>query len=419
MNYKPNPLLYGANERFCSAFRLAVNTRFEVDAAILEAAVAKAVKRYPYFSVRPAREGENLILQSNPLPIPVFADDRAVTLGTEESNNHLLTFGCSGNTVFLDASHYIADGMGITPFLKTVLYLYVSEVYGDEGIELDEIQMPEDTPCEGEYAYPFSIAPVEVDEFAIPRTAPKDVYKLDPDAFDNGGLYSYYLRIPQKAMMSKAHPADGSPISFLTVMIYRALCALDQNIELPVVSHVQHQYRAAVNAPLSHDSLVCYVPVTFSERAKGKSIERQNTVVRGQVILGSERDADLAAVNRLISAFPSESASFAEKHKAMAEYAAQSINGKTFGISYVGKLDWSGLERYIDEVYAYIGEKHTSDMLLVEVMAVGDDFSISFMQSGKGERYLRSFIDRMSECDIPVSVVGEGRYKLCDTRLPN
>ena len=417
MNFKPNPLLYGANERFCSAFRLAVNTRFEVDAALLAAAVEKAAKRYPYFTVRPVREGDNLILQSNPLPIPVFSDDRAVTLGTEESNGHLLTLGCSGKAIYLDASHYIADGMGITPFLKTVLYLYVAEAFGNDGIELDEIQMPEDSVAEGEFAYPFPSAPVEVDEIALPRTAPREVYELDPDAFDKDGLYSYYLRIPQKAMMSKAHPADGSPISFLTVMIYRALCSLDSEIRLPVVSHVQHQYRAAVSAPLSHDSLVCYVPVTFYERAKGQSIERQNTVVRGQVILGSERDADLVAVNRLIAAFPSDG-SFEEKRKAMAEYASQSIYGKTFGISYVGKLDWSGLEQYIDEVYAYIGEKHTSNMLLMEVMAVGDDFSISFMQSGKGERYLRAFIDQMSECDIPVRVVGEGRYNLCDTRLP-
>ena len=101
----------------------------------------------------------------------------------------------------------------------------------------------------------------------------------------------------------------------------------------------------------------------------------------------------------------------------MARYAENSTHGKTFGISYVGKIDWCGLGCYIDDLHAYIGEKHTKNMLLIEVMAVGEDFSLTFMQSGRGEKYLNAFVEQIRALGIPVSLVGEERYTLCHVNL--
>ena len=77
----------------------------------------------------------------------------------------------------------------------------------------------------------------------------------------------------------------------------------------------------------------------------------------------------------------------------------------------------SGLDRYVEDLHVYIGEKYTENMLLIEVMTVGEDFSLTFMQSGRGEKYLNAFIEEIRAQDIPVALVGEERYKLCDTGL--
>ena len=98
-----------------------------VDYDLLSRSVEKVMERYPYFCVRPAREGETLVLRYNDQPLPVFPDDRTVTLGSEESRGHLISFGCKDKTIFIDASHYIADGMGIDPLMKTLLYFYASK----------------------------------------------------------------------------------------------------------------------------------------------------------------------------------------------------------------------------------------------------------------------------------------------------
>lgn len=416
MIFKPNPLLYGANENFYSTFRLAVRMKDCVDHELLSKSVASAIVRYPYFSVCPKRDGDDLILRYNPRPVSVFPDDRTVTLGSEQSNGHLISFGCKDNTIFLDGSHYLTDGMGVFPFLKTLLLQYVTQRYGADGIRTDDIRLPDSPVDRSEYAYPFPQRVIEQGDLTISPKEPEQAYGLDPDAFDKEGLYAYHLRFSQRAMMAKATSSDGSPISFLSVLLYRTLHKLDPHISQPIVAHVQHQYRAVLRAPLSHHSLVSYIPVTLTPRLRNRDIEKQNTVVRGQVILMGGAEADRAAVNRLIAAFP-EHASFKEKQSAMAEYAEHSIEGKTFGISYVGKTDWCGMEAYVQDLHAYIGEKHTKNMLIVEVMTVGEDFSLTFMQSGKGEKYLNAFIEELHALDISASIVGEERYKLCDTLL--
>ena len=416
MNFKPNPLLYGANESFFSTFRLAVRMKDAVDYDLLTRCTERAMVRYPYFCVCPKLEGEELVLRHNDRPLPVFPDDRTVTLGGEESAGHLVSFGCKDKTIFIDVSHYLADGMGVEPLMKTLLCLYACARYGSEGLETERIRMPDSPVLAGEHAYPFPDKMIKVEEFGVLPQAPQSAYSLQPDAFDEGGLYAYHLRIPQKAMMAKASSSDGSPVSFLSVLLYRALHQLDRNIDQPIVAHVQHQYRAALHTPMSHHSLVNYIPVVLSPRLSGWQVEKQNTVVRGQVILKGGNEADIMSVNRLIETFPSD-APFADKKKAMARYAENSTHEKTFGISYVGKMDWCGLERYVEDLHVYIGEKHTKHMLLIEVMTVGEDFSLTFMQSGRGEKYLSAFVEEVRALDIPVRVVGEERYTLCNTNI--
>ena len=54
----------------------------------------------------------------------------------------------------------------------------------------------------------------------------------------------------------------------------------------------------------------------------------------------------------------------------------------------------------------------------MEVMTVGEDFSINFMQSGRGERYVDAFVEELLAFGIPVRRSGEERFALCETRLP-
>ena len=59
------------------------------------------------------------------------------------------------------------------------------------------------------------------------------------------------------------------------------------------------------------------------------------------------------------------------------------------------------------------------NMILMEVMTIGEDFSVSFMQNGRTRRLVDAFAKQLTGFDIPVRIVGEEKYSVCDTRIPD
>ena len=66
MKFKPNPLLYGANEDFFSTFRLTIRLKDTIDYDLMYHAVEKVMVRYPYFCVLPERKREPCIAPQQP-----------------------------------------------------------------------------------------------------------------------------------------------------------------------------------------------------------------------------------------------------------------------------------------------------------------------------------------------------------------
>ena len=63
MNFKPNPLLYGATEDFYSSFKLAITMSAPVNYDALLKAVETAMPRYPYFCVSPERNENDIMVE--------------------------------------------------------------------------------------------------------------------------------------------------------------------------------------------------------------------------------------------------------------------------------------------------------------------------------------------------------------------
>ncbi|HAG68647.1 MAG TPA: hypothetical protein DCL38_01580 [Lachnospiraceae bacterium] len=85
--------------------------------------------RYPYFSVRLRTKEESYVLEENEKPFVISEDGTPKCLNSKESNEHLLAFAFKGNRIFIDVSHFIADGNGIAPVTQTLLYYYIEKRY--------------------------------------------------------------------------------------------------------------------------------------------------------------------------------------------------------------------------------------------------------------------------------------------------
>lgn len=419
MKYRVSPLMYSVNLDFYSTFRFKIRMNDPVDGNVLAKAVGSAILRYPYFSVCLKRQNEELYLQTNDKPVVVTPGEYAHILGSDESNGHLLSFSYEGNYIYMNASHFIADGVGTEPFLKTVLYLYVSEIYGTDKLDPSPIRMPGDEISPMEWEYPFPEEMFVEDDFLPGAVRSRCVYMPSEDEFDDGGFYSYNLRINQAQLMKKANTQDASPTTYLSVMLYRAFCSLEDNIQSNVVAHVQHQYRNVIGNPLSHHSLVSYIPAVFFPEMRDMSVDRQNTIIRGQIIIGSDEQTDKRSINRLVGCYNDvKDLPLEDKMAAMDGYVRNSILHKSFGISYVGKINWCGLENYIDDVNVYIGEKNIKNMILIEVLTLREFFTITFMQGGRSDKFVRAFISELQKDGVEAKMVSEEGYVLSDTVLP-
>lgn len=421
MSFKVNNLLYAAGEDLVNTHRTAVTMKDPVDPQILEEAIRKAAVRYPYFAVRLERRGEEYVMVLNELPFVLSPNGGTVTLGTEESNGHLFAFAWDGCRFFADASHFITDGNGLFPFLKTILYYYVKARYPDAELDVKKFALAGDPVPEEEAdddPYPEETLP---EQPVCAETRPEQAFLREdqPGGYENRGQWtSFRFAIPQKELMAFASSIDGSPASFVATLLYRAVCEVHPENRLPLVCGMQHQFRKALGRPFSHLSHVRIIPMTYTDAMRGKDLGWLNTVSRGMLVLRADDANDVPTVNEHIR---NEKAirgmTLPEKHAYMRKALLDGIGRNTFEVSYTGRVPWSGLERYIATVTPYI-DMTLSGGISAEVYSIGEIFDINILQRNADRRYAERIEEALKENGVRYTSAEPEPFSLCGFRLP-
>ena len=162
MEYKVNNLIYAAGKDLFNTIRTCIEMKEPVDAGALRKAADSAITRYPYFSVKLIRKGEAYVMLPNDAPLPISSGGRAIPLGGPESGGHLLALAYDNNLLYIDTSHFLTDGNGKFPFIKTLLYCYLHILHPDEAFDTAGIALPgSDIPTDEAEDDPFPDEPVQ------------------------------------------------------------------------------------------------------------------------------------------------------------------------------------------------------------------------------------------------------------------
>ncbi len=419
MIYHVIPLFYAANEHFKNPLRFAVELNEDIDPEALHYAVKQVQKRYPYFSVQIEKEGESFVLAENNRPFVITANEKPVCLNSTESNGHLLAFAWKKRTIWVDISHFICDGNGLAPLVKTLVYYYVERRYGNDGINTDSIRLVGDKIEEEEYLYPYPSEPIPNEDALSVKPKERHPFLFADELFDDGGGYAYNLLVKQQEMMKYAKSNDGSPVSFVCVMLYKAIMALYPEMEEDIVFEIPHEYRRALGRPLSHDCLARVLFVELAAKDRNNSVEMLNTSVRGQIILGSDESADIEAINGMVNlnAFL-QTLPLEGKKQTMSGIIAGSLKQNTFGVSYTGNISWGGMEKYIRDLHIYAGEHERHHTISVVMFTIGEYFSLCIMQPGKNPAFVQKLIQSFACHGIDCRLMSEERIQLSDFKLP-
>lgn len=421
MEYRVNHLLYAAGGDLHNTIRTRIALTELIQPDILREAVDSAITRYPYFSVKLVRRGEEYVLVSNNAPLPISSGGRAIPLGGKESRYHLFALAYDNNLLYVDTSHFLSDGNGIFPFIKTLLYCYLHILHPKAAFDLSQIALPGSSiPEEEADDYPFPEDPIQTEPLRT-RECPKKVFVLDdqPCGYESRASWtSFRIKIRQKDLMKYASSVDGSPATFMASVMYRVIDGLYPDHKLPIVCGMQHQYRKALRKPFSHLCHVNIVPIIYSDRMRDKDIELLNTMARGTTIIRTDDANDLLVVNAHIQNEKKiQALSLEGKHDYMRGYLLEGIGQNTFEVSYTGRVSFCGLEKYITD-FTPILDMSLSGGISIEVFSLGRDFCVNIMQRNEERSYTDCFTGLLNEYGIKCIQDAPEHFEINDFILP-
>lgn len=418
MEYKVIPLFYSAGENFKNTTRFSIEFKDPIDKDVLRYAVDMTKKRYPYFSVRVEKKGEEYVLVDNTEPFVISENNDAVCLNSPESNYHLVAFAFKDRIISVDASHFICDGGGVLPMFQTLAYYYIEKKYGDSKLDPSAFRLVDDPINEEEYAYPFPDEMIEDKDSKKYELDAPDVFVVDDSFYEGEGPYTYNIQLRQDDLMRYAKANDGSPVSCLSLALYRTVIKLFADNKKDIVFEIPHTFRKALNRFLSHDCLANVLFVKLPVSDADKTDAQLNADLRKQISSASDLSMDIQSINGMVQLGAYlNTMPLAAKIQTMQGVVGSSMQQQSFGISYTGNFPWNGLERYIDNVYAYAGERKHNGCGL-EVFVIGDYFSVTIMMPGKNPAFVEEFMRFFKERDVECRLASEGTYSLCDYRLP-
>ena len=150
-DYQPESYLLYDRPYNC---RIRIELEESIDGKLLSKAANHAIKRYPYFSVQVTVCDEKYVLVHNERPIVVSeTKEKNDALGSEALNFHMVSIDYQDKFVFFNVSHSIAGASGMIPWIKTVLYLYLTEKY-QVSLDPSGIRLPGSGISEEETAFP-------------------------------------------------------------------------------------------------------------------------------------------------------------------------------------------------------------------------------------------------------------------------
>lgn len=383
MSYRVNNIMYAAGEELRNTLRLGIFFREPINVEAMKRAAARAGARYPLFTVKMERCGEKYVLEHNDAPFVFSHGTHPVCLNSAESNYHLMAFSWEEDRLFLDTTHFLTDGNGIFPFISTLLYCYLSIVHPEESFDTDCIPLPEEEiPAAELEDNPYPDQPIPTTPMDL-RPIPNTIFRVPDQALGYHRMdtwTSFLFRVPQKELMRFVSSVDGSPATFVSSLVYRAIDDLYPENELPIVCGMQHQFRHALGKPKSHLCHVNLVPILYPSTLRGADMERLNTIGRGSLILRADDASDLVTVNAHVE---NEKAilrmDLSEKHRFMRDVVINGIGVNTFEVSYTGRVNWGGLDRYISFLTPYL-DMTLSGGVSVEIFSRDTDFDINVMQ---------------------------------------
>lgn len=422
-DYQPDSYMFyelRKNLPYNTSVRVVVEMTEEVDGDILADAANIAIKRYPYFSVSVERGKSKFVLNHNDRPIVVMkTKNPSPFLGSEEVNYHLNYIDYSDNSIYFNMSHSIAGLCGIIPWIKSVLYQYITNKY---GVTLDAagINLPDSDFLPGEFAFPMpeelpDVSPIGNCNLPMGYFPAGDYIAAMKNPDKSGDGY-YRIQMKQSELMKYVRANDGSPATIISALMFKAMAPLFPEDEPLITCGMACNYRESVNCPNTYRDLTRPLHIQYKRSYLDYPIDKLGTITRGMIMLQSQPENSIHEVKELLKYHEKiDSLNSLEEKCAFCLEEGRFTKGckDTYNVSYVGQTDFGDMQKYIDAMYS-IAFGH----LVVEINAMRDMFFLNFHQIVKNDSYINAFLNIMDDVGLSYSISEFKEKNIAGLQLP-
>lgn len=405
--------LYNISNLHTFIIRTKVNMKDKVDINILSKAVNKATRRYPYLMVKVQFDndgGFDFIPNDNDISV-LHTSKKNPDLGSKKVGYHLLYVDCEDKTIYFNNSHAIAGGKGLTPWVMTCLYEYVTEKYG-VVLNAPSILKPESELLPGETDEPtFELTEgaeqFPLDEFMDGRSMIKDYLYGFFNPFLSAKQY-YEFVFNQSDIMKIAKETNNSVLTLFNVLMFKAMMKVYPDSEKLVAESV-HNPAYDLGLPNTYVNLLGFLFFSFTQEMNNWDLKQLGIFTREKMKQQLDPKYSKYSIKRTMEFFNEIDKISGTKEKT--EYASK--NNVSMGnhdiscsyfVSYTGYLDWGEVADYIDS-YFYVVDGHN----VLELSAIKDKIFCCFIQLLKTKKYLNAFKEVLDENKISYTI--KGPYK--------
>ena len=395
-----DPLFYICSEEMPFTIRIETAMKEDVDPAALRFAANEAIKRYSYFAMRVVKDAEELLCVPNGLPLAVYEGPEVYALGSEQVNYHLIALSYCENNIYFYASHVITDGGGFFPFIKTILYYYLTHRYHTE-LQCTDLRLAGEPLFDDEVGNPYPEKKMKTTS-AFYKAPKKEFFRLSDGGYVNDENRTVYrFRVNEKEVMAFNHDNDASPCALVSSLMTKAVWELHPDEKRDIVSAVSFNLRPGLENRHNFRMLCSAIELRYPVLLKGAETSKLCTCSRGMTFLQSQSENVIAYAAERKKRFENLEAfkTLREKQAFVGRYALEDSVNNTFSVSYVGKTGLGDIEPYIDSMYN-LTDGSTYKTVFIEISSMNGQFDIAFIQGFSSDVYYRAFLRQLDACGL-------------------
>ena len=402
------PMLYMSTKEHPNTMGVEVVLKEDVDGAILTDVVERLRARFPYFYVKAVRSGNDLSVEPNPLPLTVRNTWSPIVFNCEESNFHLAAWKYQGKRMAFEIAHSLTDGIGVLPYIKSVLFSYLS---CKTGLSFDKtgFRLVGDKIPESEIGNPVEGFDIDGAEMPLYLKKPSETFFRMNDSGINEPTVTR-LRLEEAELMQYCKDYDGSPNAFLCVMMAKAIRRLNPDIEKPITASIAIDHKAMLGNHDNYRQFANVIEVEFPKNNPLDNVLKSCTVVRGQMMLQASKENSLWSIKqRKLTYAKLDQLPLEMKTGVIAQAAGRPR--WTFCVSYANSRSFGPLDPYIEELYI-LAEPGVGDIVM-EIACINHHFFLSVGQNFSSSKYVDAFIEELSSIGVHVDVMSREIFQLC------